>query len=709
MGDAGRSRHVPRFGIFELDLQAGELRKNGLKIRLQDQPFKVLAALLERPGEVVEREELRRRLWPDDTFVDFDHGLASAINRLREALGDSAENPRFVETLPRHGYRFIAPVDGHPGPAEAVADLRLPTRRTRKAILAYGIALAVVTGLAVLAFLFRLPLPPPRVLSYTQITHDGLPKVFGPVTGPLVTDGLRLFFSGPYPDGGLFSVTATGGETIPIPTTFREPYLTDISPDGAQLVICHSSGCDISPVLGGAPRHLGDTVEQAWFADEHTLICATGKDISLVKVDGSDSRKVVSITGNRGPYWPKLSPDGSVIRFTVYDREKDTNSLWEVSSDGTNLHPLLPGWKPGPQECCGSWTPDGKYYLFQAGTYYASYSRSAGRTQIWAIRERPGFGRRADRTPVQVTNGPMDFFSPALSKDGKKIFAIGVLHRDEFVRYNPKSREFEPFLTKIPAGGWGMDLTKDGKRVVYRALSDLTLWRGKSDGTEQVQLTSSPLEVMLPRWSPDEKRIAFSARTPRKPWNAYVISAEGGTPQQVLPEAGNQMDVTWSPDGNSLAFGRIWEDVSVGKGGIHIVNLQTHQVRTLPNSGSMFSPRWSPDGRLITAEFVSRLNKPLQLFDLDRGKWVELDGANGGDAGWSPDSKYVYYVVIRDSAFYRVRVSDHKIEPVASYKGSRPAIMAPAGPWWGYAPGNIPCLLREVANEEIYALDWETP
>src|SRR5229473_2127715 len=104
-----------RFGIFEVDLQAGELRKQGFKIKLQEQPFQILIMLLERPGEVVSREHLQKKLWPADTFVDFDHGVNRAINRLREALGENADSPRFIETLPRRGYRFIAPVET-PGP-----------------------------------------------------------------------------------------------------------------------------------------------------------------------------------------------------------------------------------------------------------------------------------------------------------------------------------------------------------------------------------------------------------------------------------------------------------------------------------------------------------------------------------------------------------------------------------------------------------------
>lgn len=114
---------ILRFGLFEADLQAGELRRNGVRVRLQEQPFQVLALLLSRPGEVVTREQLREKLWPADTFVDFDHSLNTAINKIREALGDSASNPRFVETLARRGYRFIAPVQSEaPGTPHRISE-----------------------------------------------------------------------------------------------------------------------------------------------------------------------------------------------------------------------------------------------------------------------------------------------------------------------------------------------------------------------------------------------------------------------------------------------------------------------------------------------------------------------------------------------------------------------------------------------------------
>src|SRR5450755_4929931 len=118
---AQNQSRLARFGVFELDLSAGELRKNGVKLRLQGQPFQVLALLLDRAGEVVTREELQQKLWPSDTFVDFDHSLNTAVNKIRESLGDSASSPRFVETLARRGYRFIAPVDNIAAAASTTA------------------------------------------------------------------------------------------------------------------------------------------------------------------------------------------------------------------------------------------------------------------------------------------------------------------------------------------------------------------------------------------------------------------------------------------------------------------------------------------------------------------------------------------------------------------------------------------------------------
>ncbi len=136
-----------RFGVYELDLHSGELRKSGARLSLQQQPLQLLSVLLEQPGELVTREELRKRLWPDDTFVDFEHGLNAAVKRLRDTLGDSADSPRFVETVPRRGYRFIAPVSVPNGPA-APAESAAGRRRVGWVWMTVGVAVAAVIALS---------------------------------------------------------------------------------------------------------------------------------------------------------------------------------------------------------------------------------------------------------------------------------------------------------------------------------------------------------------------------------------------------------------------------------------------------------------------------------------------------------------------------------------------------------------------------------
>ena len=189
---------VIRFGNFEVDTRAGELRRNGIKLRLSGQPFDVLLALLEKPGQVVTREELHDKLWSQDTFVDFEQGLNKAINKVREALGDNADNPRFIETLPRRGYRFLAPVTNSVDALSPVEDTRVdpavrtspstPTIRSKfsRNLWISVLAVSVLVGVALLTISTDRS---PKVLRYTQLTHDGLQKGIY-----LVTDGSRIYF-----------------------------------------------------------------------------------------------------------------------------------------------------------------------------------------------------------------------------------------------------------------------------------------------------------------------------------------------------------------------------------------------------------------------------------------------------------------------------------------------------------------------------------
>src|SRR3981189_1060284 len=241
-------RSLYRFGVFELEAHTGELRRNGVKLKLQDQPYQVLLKLLEHAGQPVTREQLRSALWPADTFVDFETGLNTTIKRLRETLGDSAENPAFIETVPKRGYRFIAPVTA-PN-SESVAEKVGPERVPLSIILKLGavLILAVLSVGFALRHWSTMSSVPARVLDFTQLTSDGQAK-----QGRLLSDGSRIYFSEALPIGRIVAqVSAKGGETTTIPTTVSNPRPADISPDGTELLILSGDISEKKETHGGA-------------------------------------------------------------------------------------------------------------------------------------------------------------------------------------------------------------------------------------------------------------------------------------------------------------------------------------------------------------------------------------------------------------------------------------------------------------------------
>ena len=711
---------VLRFATFEVNPREGELRKNGLRIKLQDQPFQVLVMLLERPGEMVTREELQRRLWPADTFVDFDHSLNSAVKRLREALGDQAENPRFIETLHRRGYRFVAPVEGQldasgrqaegtSGKASREAVEESARRAVPRWVKIAGAVAALLAVAGVVAWWVSTS-PVPRVLNYTQLTKDGADKInvlsIGSIRPPIVTDGSRLYFTELQrgASGVIGQVSVTGGETAIIPTPFANVGVLGISPSGSDLLGYTWLANELKvplwviPVLGGTPRRIGDVTQDATWSADGQIVFTHDHDLYVAQSDGTGARKLVGVAGL--PVWPRWSPDRKVLRFTEHDPKKDSSSLWEVSADGTQLRPVLPDWSNHAVECCGNWTPDGEYFLFQ--------STRNGRSDLWAIREKQSWWRKADREPVQLTAGPMSLSLPLPSKDGKKLFAVGTKLRVELVRYDAKSRQFVPYMDGISA--MGVTHSPDGNWVAYVAYPEGTLWRSKLDGSERLQLTFAPMEVLAPRWSPEGKRIVLMGRQPGQGWKLYLVASEGGnSPQELLPGSDGQAAPDWSPDGDSLVFGGFPEEISgdASATSIHLLDLKTHQTSILPGSEGLYCPRWSPDGRYISATTAN--GQKLMLFDATGRKWSEPEDLPEGCPAWSHDGKYLYFQSfdVKEPAFFRMRISDRKRERLAEINLRRNE----AGwLWWnGLTPDDSPLVLRDESNEEIYALDGLVP
>jgi eukaryotic-like serine/threonine-protein kinase len=377
------------------------------------------------------------------------------------------------------------------------------------------------------------------------------------------------------------------------------------------------------------------------------------------------------------------------------------SSLWELRIDGTGLHPVLPNWRSLAAECCGTWSPDGRYYFFLDYT-------PAG-WNLWALRESAGIMRRRSSTPFQLTTGPLSFGSMAPSPDGKKLFAAGRQGRGELVRYDARSHQFVQFLSGMSAGE--LDFSRDGKWVTYVSYPDYALWRSRVDGSESLQLTFPPMTADLPRWSPDGMQIAFVDSELGRPLKIFLVSAQGGTPQELLPEARNQVDPAWSADGKQIAFGRIGVVGSTEKLAIQVVDLNTRGASVIPGSENLFSPRWSPDGRFLAA--LPEDSKKLVLFDFTTAKWS--DWINEPEAigfpSWSRDGNYLYYDTISTAhpTFRRAKVGQTRSEAILDLKDLRRYGLTLVGAWSGLAPDGSGLFVRDLSTDEIYSLDLELP
>lgn len=275
---------IVRFGSYQCDLHARELHKNGIKVKLADQPFRLLAMLVERPGEVVTRQELRAYLWSESGFGDFDDGLNTAINKLRAALDDNAENPRFVETLPRRGYRFLGNVETQVsnGNGAGLAPLSVQTCVASQAAVGetrptsgpkfvahriLRLQLALLSCVGVAAFLFLIwwltPLPAPQVTRINQITYNS--RIDTPVKP--FSDGERVYYIERNGDHwNLMQVPATGGESHRFEFPERNAMVADLSPDRAKLLVISFEKRDgknqfwLMPFQGGPAVRIGDVI-----------------------------------------------------------------------------------------------------------------------------------------------------------------------------------------------------------------------------------------------------------------------------------------------------------------------------------------------------------------------------------------------------------------------------------------------------------------
>ena len=726
------------FGEFCLDVEERRLLRSGVEVPLPAKVFDTFVLLVENSGHLIEKDEFMKRLWPD-TFVG-DDALARNISTLRKSLGESGDSQTLIETVPTRGYRFVASVrqielgeqpqtneklgsilsrspdlvatdervssvpenasDGAIGEGSGSRSWR---RRTAFVLLTAG--LGSLAGLV--TFWALSPVPGPRVMRTTQMTHSG--RV---ATGlAMASDGSRIYFLERYGDHwNLMQTSVSGGEPQAMAAPFRNTWVMDVSPDRTNLLIGGFSRPDermpvwIWPVQGGAPKRIGEITAYGatWCPNGRQILYTNDDGIYQIDADGTNARKLAKTGGT--PANLRWSPDGRRLRFSLLQPQVEGVTMWEINSDGTHLHPLLPEWEKPTARSLGSWSVDGRYFLFE--------SVYSGTQDIWAMREGKSLFRRQGPQPARLTAGPISFGTVLPGKDGHTVFVVGADWKNELVHYDLQSHQFHPFLPDLHT--IYLSYSRDGVWLAYVHAENSVLARMKSDGTQPLDLTPPGLRTWDPRWSPDGKQILFTGLTDSGEHKIFLVSAAGGTPRELFANNGNQDAASWSPDGKFIAFASGSSASGASEQAptvIQMLNLATNQLTALPGSHDMYAPTWSPDGHFLATS--SDDDRQLMLLDLRSQKWSKLahgTALRGGPFAWSPDSKYVYCqdILAPNEPVYRIRVSDGKKEVVVSFetylRGGVQKVSVVT-----VAPDGSPIIVLDRNQADIYALDLDLP
>ena len=679
-----------RFGVFELDPKAGELRKKGMKIRLQGQPVDILIMLLQRPGETVTREELQENLWPADTFVDFEQGLNNAMKRLRSALDDDAESPHFIETLPRRGYRFIAPVESTgignlqvEAPNDGVPKQAPKRSRTLRLAILFG-GCALLLGAGFYLYKLRKVPEPPGQRTLTRVTFDDGLQI-GATWSP---DGRYIAYSSDR--GGKFDIwvqQVSGGDPIQITKRPGHNWQPDWSPDGKYIAYRSEEGDGgiyIVPALGGAglERKIASFgYYPHWSPDGSQVLFQTHFTVSghwnrfyVAQLDGSAPREVLAefIAQNKlsagSAVW---YPDGKRVTVWVGDLSPSP-SFWTVPiAGGTGIKlEIAPAVQRKLTEASGeaeaglqlgdysfTWSPSGDVIYFER-----SYR---GARNIWEMTVDPETMRATgiDR----LTTGPGPDAAVAVSTDGRRL------------AFTAKSQRIRTWLFPFDAArghitGSGEAITspgrlsgdptlsRDGTKVAFFVPHGESLGLGfldvrnevwvKSlvDGSE-VPVISDDYSRWFPRWSPDGKQLAYERRNRTTNERQTMLWSSQSHEEKPL---GTLFVWDWSPDGKWLlgTDGGIW---LVPVAAAPHAETAAQEIASDP-AYQLYQPQFSPDGRWIVFEAVAdspNLESTLYVVPTSGGPWTQITGSKHWDdkPRWSLDGRTIYFVSRRGGFF----------------------------------------------------------
>jgi len=644
MPTATEPKRALRFGVHEVDLSTGELRRSGVKVSLQDQPFRVLAALIERPGELITRDELRARVWPDDTFVDFDHALTTAVKKLRRSLNDSATQPRYIETLPKRGYRFVAPVvnvgDGDESAAEAqrpaaelaTSDAEQAVVRLRRERWALATLLVLTSaGLAIFAITTRQSSDDPAVRRFSFTPEAVSESRRATVVSP---DGRSIAFVSPSPDAALWVRDLEVEEPRRLDGTegASSPFW---SPDSETIGFAARGELRKISVYGGpaqtlAPYYDGIFVGGAWAPDGQSIVYGTGLPPTLRTVSASGGRPTqlfepVVVEQGGANADPAFLADGVLafavggpVQLEVMVRDLTTGRLVELG----------PGSRP-------AYSPSG-HLIYQAG---------AAEAGLWALpfslrtlsATGAAFPIAASGRQASVSNDGMLVYVDSdrsavpgqlvwRGRDGARLGTLGA----------PQARMGRP------------SISPDGNRVVVRAgEGNLDVWIHEADRPARTRLTTDQAVESDPIWSPRGDEVIYR-------WDRggnagiFVLPVDrSAEPRPVVTTEQPERPTDWSRDGRVLIYSA--SDEEHGSDIWYAERTSERaELTAKPFLSSEFTEsgaRLSPDGRLLAycSDESGRFEVYAREFpDGSVSRQVSSDG--GCQPRWSRDGLELFYV-----------------------------------------------------------------
>jgi eukaryotic-like serine/threonine-protein kinase len=629
--------HTVRFGAFEADLHLGEVRKSGSRIKLQEQPFKVLQILLERPGALVTRDELQSRIWPSENFGDFDHAVNVAIGKLRTALGDTADNPCFIETVPRRGYRFVAKLDEPPvevAPPQAPVVSAPPSgppagkKRWLPALLAFVVA-AILVGLGVWLG-HRTARPQAQDFQRLTVRHG---TVYNARFAP---DGHNVIYAASW-DGAPIEIFSTDlnlntSRNMELPAT----HLLAVSSSGEMAVLESVDPLFMMtiqgtlgkvPLTGGSPRQIAEHVEWADWAPD-------GKTLAVVHAIG-EKRRLEFPLGHvlyETAGWishPRISPKGDAIAFLDHPSQDDDQGVVSLVDLAGHKRVLSTGWE---SEEGLAWSPDGSEVWFSA-------TRAGLERRIYAV-DRTGRQRLAYQALGGVTlqdiapdgrvlltrdenRAGMIGAGPGATKEQDLSWEdwslpVGLSNDGKTLLFDEQGEQGGPNYTvamrstsgssPIPLGeGMAGDLSPDGK------------WASTDVGYSQILLLPTGAGTVrridkggieryghMIHWMPDSKQIIFTGNMPGHGVRCFIQSIDGGAPKPLTPEGVGNCAV--SPDGQ-LVIGK--DIASIAR----FYPMDGGAPRDIPGLLPHETFQWSSDPHILYAYQLKQ--EPVKVYRLN--------------------------------------------------------------------------------------------